>query len=303
MLKKRTQFNALLVTLRPRHWIKNSFVLAPLVFSGRFNEIAACSRAALAFVGFCLVSSAVYIINDLIDRDQDRQHPLKKDRPIAEGVLSPAIAALSSIVLLIAGLIIGLFLSKPLAAILFLYFAIHCFYCIVLKHIVIVDVLTIAAGFVLRIAGGGLAVSVVPSYWLVLCTVMISAFLGFTKRRAELIVFNSQQNNFRPVLKEYSIAFLDQVIPMITAATIITYALYTVDEHTRDVLGSRAMLFTLPCVIYGMLRYIYIIYHLKQSHDPTDALLGDIPTLINLSLWILLSLFVVRFGSSLNLPW
>jgi 4-hydroxybenzoate polyprenyltransferase len=299
----RTQIKALLVTLRPRHWIKNTFVLAPLVFSGRFSEIAACYKAALAFICFCLVSSSVYIINDLIDRQQDRQHPLKKDRPIADGTLNLTIAALSSIILIIAGLMTGLFLNIPLAAILLLYFAIHCAYCLVLKHIVILDVLTIASGFVLRIVGGGIVLSVVPSYWLLLCTVMIAVFLGFTKRRAELIVFNSGESNFRPVLKEYSIAFLDQVIPMITAATIIAYALYTVDEHTREVLGSRAMLFTLPCVLYGMLRYIYLIYHLKQSKDPTDALLSDIPTLVNLSLWILLSLFVVRFGSSLNLPW
>ena len=139
-----------------------------------------------------------------------------------------------------------------------------------------------------------------PSYWLILCTGMISLFIGFTKRRVELLAVDPEQNNSRPVLKEYSIAFLDQVISMVTGTTILAYALYTVDAHTQMVLGSRAMLLTLPFVIYGLLRYIYIIYHLKQGADPTETLLHDIPTIINIFLWIATSLLVVKYGGKLD---
>ena len=289
-----------IVTLRPHHWIKNTFVFAPLVFSGRFTQINMCLKATLAFISFCMVSSAIYAINDVCDRFEDRQHPIKKLRPVASGAMAPALAILMSVILMIFGLALVGFLNRPIMLIVLLYIVINIAYSLSIKHIAILDVLTIAAGFVLRIVGGGMAISVIPSYWLILCTVMISLFLGFTKRRVELLAVDPEQNNSRPVLKEYSIAFLDQVISMVTGTTILAYALYTVDAHTQMVLGSRAMLLTLPFVIYGLLRYIYIIYHLKQGADPTETLLHDIPTIINIFLWIATSLLVVKYGGKLD---
>jgi 4-hydroxybenzoate polyprenyltransferase len=296
----RNNILTLLVILRPHHWLKNTFVFAPLVFSGRFTQLDMCLKAVLAFFSFCLVSSAVYAINDVCDREEDRRHPTKKLRPIAAGDMSPGSAIIMSTVLFVSGLILAGLLNWSAMLIVLIYFLINIAYSLFIKHIAILDVLTISAGFVLRIVGGGLSISVVPSYWLVLCTVMISIFLGFTKRRVELLAVDIDKNNSRPVLKDYSISFLDQVIPMVTGATILAYALYTVDEHTLKVLGTRAMLLTLPFVIYGLLRYIYIIYHLKKCTDPTENLIRDIPTIINLALWVVTSLLVVKYGSKIS---
>ncbi len=290
----------IVVTLRPYHWVKNMFVYAPLVFSGQFTQINSCLKTTLAFLSFCMASSAIYTINDVFDRFEDRQHPTKKFRPIASGALKPSAAILLSVTLVITALTVACFLNRLVILTLLIYIVINIAYSLAIKHIAILDVLTIAFGFVLRILIGGMAISVIPSYWLILCTVMISLFLGFTKRRVELLAVDLEQNNSRPVLKDYSVAFLDQVIPMVTGATIIAYALYTVDAHTQMVLGTRAMLLTLPFVIYGLLRYIYIIYHLKQGTDPVETLIRDIPTIINLLLWIVTSLLVVRYGGKFD---
>jgi 4-hydroxybenzoate polyprenyltransferase len=287
---------ALWVAMRPCHWVKNTFVFAPLIFSGRFTQIPSCIRTMVAFVGFCLLSSSVYIINDLFDIKEDQQHPVKKKRPIANGTISPSIAVVTAILLVVCSFMIAVFSGISLIIVLLIYLVSNIVYSSTIKHIPILDVLFISFGFILRVAGGGAAISVVPSYWLILCTLMISMFLGFTKRRVELLTVDIKQNNSRPVLKDYSIAFLDQVIPIVTGATIISYALYTVDEHTLSVLGSRAMLVTLPFVVYGLIRYLYIIYHLKKTSDPTEILIRDIPTIINFSIWVLTSLLVVEYG-------
>jgi 4-hydroxybenzoate polyprenyltransferase len=182
-----------------------------------------------------------------------------------------------------------------------IYAVTHIAYSLVLKHIVILDVMTIAAGFVLRILGGSISISVAPSHWLVICTIMISLFLGFTKRRAELLGVETQTLNSRPVLKDYSTTFLDQVIAMVTGATIVCYTLYTVDARTVALFGTRAMLVTVPSVMYGLFRYIYIIYHLEQGDDPCHTLIHDIPTLINLAIWMVASLLVVTHGRQFSL--
>ena len=286
--------------IRPHNWIKNTFVYAPLVFSGRFTNINMCFKATSAFICFCMVSSAIYAINDVFDRFEDRQHPTKKFRPIASGAVKLSTAILLGVILVISALAIACFLNRLVVLSLLIYIIINMAYSSVIKHIVILDVLVISFGFVLRIVSGGMAISVIPSYWLILCTVMISLFLGFTKRRVELLAFNFEKNNSRLVLKDYSIAFLDQVIPIVTGATILAYALYTVDAHTQMVLGTRAMLLTLPFVIYGLLRYLYIIYHLKRGADPTETLIHDIPTIINLLLWVVTSFLVVLYGDKFD---
>ena len=202
---------------------------------------------------------------------------------------------------MIISIVTAISVSGRVTAIVLLYAAINLIYSLKIKHVAILDVMTIAAGFVLRILAGSAAISVLPSHWLILCTIMISLFLGFTKRRAELIgvTTNCEQNNTRIVLKDYSIAFLDQVIAVVTGATIICYALYTVDARTVETFGNRTMLLTVPSVIYGIFRYIYIIYHLQKGDDPTQALLRDIPTLVNLLIWVAIALLVVTNGTDI----
>jgi 4-hydroxybenzoate polyprenyltransferase len=299
ILGKKT--NLIVQAMRPYNWTKNLFVYAPLIFSGKFTQTASCIKATLAFICFCIAASTVYLINDVCDRKEDSRHPVKKNRPIASGAIASKQAIIIGIILVICCLSFTYFLGGYVFICLLLYIFISIAYSLAIKHIVILDVLTIAFGFVLRVLAGSATISVEPSYWLVLCTIMISIFLGFAKRRAELVDVTNGHNNSRPVLKNYSIAFLDQVIPVVTGATILAYALYTVDEHTRKVLGTTAMFLTLPFVIYGLLRYIYIIYHLRKGADPAETLISDAPTVINLFLWVLTSLVIVKYADRIHL--
>ncbi len=292
---------ALLNAMRPLHWTKNCFVLAPLVFSGQFNQPISCFKTAIMFIAFCVASSAIYIINDIFDREEDQQHPTKKFRPIASGVINIGIALLMSVILILLSLALAWYLGFYTFLVIVIFIILNFIYSMALKHVAILDVMLISIGFVLRIIGGGVAISVAPSHWLILCTIMISMFLAFTKRRAELSGITDHDKLSRKVLKDYSISFLDQAISIITGATIICYALYTVDKRTYEVFGSNAMLLTIPCVIYGLLRYIYLIYHLKSGQDPTDTLIRDIPTIINMIIWILLSLSIILFKEKFGL--
>jgi len=292
---------AIIAAMRPQQWVKNGFVVAPLLFSHKFSDPVMCLQTLAAVAAFCAISSAIYLFNDLCDRNEDQQHPVKKFRPIARGAVTTTEALTLSVVLTVLGLVGSWYLGLRFLLIAVLYTLVHIVYSLGIKHVAILDVMTIAAGFVLRILAGALAVSATPSHWLVLCTIMISLFLGFTKRRAELVSEEVAGANTRKVLADYSVAFLDQVVSLVTGATIICYALYTVDERTLKVFGTHAMLLTVPSVMYGMFRYIYLIYHLKKGEDPTRAITRDIPTIINLIIWILLSVLVVSYGSRIDL--
>lgn len=296
-----TKANALLALMRPHQWLKNVFVLAPLLFSRQFVHLNLCLRTGLAFISFCIISSAIYTINDLCDVHEDQQHPTKKLRPLASGAVSSRVAIFFSIVLIGSSLALAWYVDFYVAMIVLLYAVTHIVYSLALKRVAILDVMTIAAGFVLRILGGSVAISVAPSHWLVICTMMISLFLGFTKRRAELLSIGSHTRNSRVVLKDYSTTFLDQAIAMVTGATIVCYTLYTVDARTVELFGTQAMLVTVPSVIYGLLRYIYIIYHLEQGEDPSHTLIYDIPMVINQMIWIVASLLVVIYGKQFSL--
>jgi len=294
---KNPKIISLLAVLRLPQWVKNGFVLAPLLFSGQFADPAMGLKSGLAFLSFCLMSSAVYVFNDLCDRRQDRQHPTKRLRPIAAGLItlpqSLAIMLLFALISLVLVSRLGLWCSLFVG----LYALINMIYSLGLKHVAILDVMAIAAGFVLRILAGSVAIAVTPSHWLILCTIMISMFLGFTKRRAEIVAIDAQDR--REVLKDYSIAFLDQVIAMVTAATLICYALYTVDSQTVAMFKTKAMLVTVPSVMYGLFRYIYIIYHLKEGQDPSRTLSRDWPSMVNLAVWIILAWLVVSYGEQI----
>ena len=228
--QQNTKIFSLLSVLRLPQWVKNGFVIAPLLFSGKFSEPAMALKSSLAFLSFCLMSSAVYVFNDLCDRQQDQRHPTKQLRPIASGAITLPQALVIMLVFTLLSLVLASRLNLWCSLIVGLYALNNIIYSLGLKHVAILDVMAIAAGFVLRILVGSVAIAVTPSHWLILCTIMISMFLGFTKRRAEMAAIDVQDR--REVLRDYSIAFLDQVIAMVTGATLICYALYTVDSQT-----------------------------------------------------------------------
>lgn len=296
--RNHSSFITLLSVVRLPQWVKNGFVVAPLLFSGKFSDPAMIWRNGAAFLSFCLMSSAVYIFNDLCDRESDRRHPNKQHRPIAAGIIRLPQAVVIMVVAALLSLATTYFLGGRCAFLLGLYALINIVYSLGMKHVAILDVMAIASGFVLRIWAGSVAIGVMPSHWLILCTIMISMFLGFTKRRAEMVAMDVEQR--REVLKDYSILFLDQVIAMVTGATLICYALYTVDSQTVAMFKTKAMLLTVPCVMYGLFRYIYIIYHLKEGQDPSRTLSRDWPMMLNLVIWVILALGVVRYGEQLS---
>jgi 4-hydroxybenzoate polyprenyltransferase len=278
---------SLCMEMRPRQWVKNLFVLTPLLFSQNLFAFAAVGRALAAFILFCLASSSVYLLNDIKDRKQDRLHPRKRHRPLAADELSLGIALGAMLALVVCMLAGGVMLSKSLAFVLCAYWLINLLYSSWLKHQVILDVFAIASGFVLRVVGGGVVISVEISHWLLLCTTMLALFLGFSKRRHELVHLGEKAGSHRQVLREYNPHFLDMMIGIATASTVVSYALYTVSEQTVQRFQTQGLLATLPFVLYGIFRYLYLVYQKNQGEDPTRILLTDKPTMINLCLWAL----------------
>jgi 4-hydroxybenzoate polyprenyltransferase len=283
----RSKLHALLVAMRPQEWIKNLLVFAGLLFSGKLDEGAQVLDATLAFTSFCAISSAGYLFNDLRDRAHDRQHPEKRLRPIASGALPVATAWVWAAVLAVTGVGVALIgVSAEVAGLVALYGVITAAYSLVLKRLVILDVMTIASLFILRVVGGAIAVEAEASEWLLLCTAMLALFLGFTKRRQEAMSEQSVAASSsagtaarspvtRPVLEHYSLAFLDQMVAMVTAAAIMSYAIYAVNS---PLIGSR-MLATLPSVLYGIFRYLYLIYDRRDTRS-TSAILTQDPGMI-----------------------
>lgn len=275
---------ALLRSLRPAQWTKNLFVLVPLLFAGRLSDPAAVGAALLAFASFSAAASAVYLFNDLRDRERDRAHPLKRHRPLASGRLSPAVAAVAALLLAAAAAAVAVRLGAAFGLALGAYLAINLLYTLALKRLVILDVMAIAAGFLLRVLGGAAAIPVAVSPWLLLCTGFLSLFLGFSKRRHELLL-SPDATGGREVLAHYSPAFLDQMINVVTASTVVCYALYAVDAQTVAKFGSEQLILTLPMVLFGIFRYLYLAYQVSDPRSPTDAILTDLPFLANLLLW------------------
>jgi 4-hydroxybenzoate polyprenyltransferase len=278
---------SLWVEMRPQQWVKNLFVLLPLIFSQNLFVPVAVVQAFGAFALFCCMSSSIYLLNDIQDCEQDRRHPQKRHRPLAAGELSVTVALGAMAALLLFALLAGVVLNKTLAIILLSYWVINFLYSIWLKHQVILDVFALASGFVLRVVGGGVAIQVEISHWLLLCTTLLALFLGFGKRRHELVLLREEAGTHRQVLEEYNSRFLDMMIGIVTASTVMSYALYTVSEETVRRFHTRELMLTVPFVLYGIFRYLYLIYHKDQGGDPTQNLLTDRPMAINLFLWIL----------------
>ncbi len=276
---------ALVRSLRPSQWSKNAFVLAPLVFAHRLGDPRLIGRAFGAFAVFCAAASAVYLVNDLRDREEDRLHPLKRRRPIAAGELSPVVAGAAAVLLGGGALTGALALGRGFAALAAGYVGLNLLYSMALKHVVILDVMSIAAGFVLRVLAGAVAIAVSVSSWLVLCTSFLALFLAFAKRRHELTLLADGAAHQRKVLEHYSTPFLDQMINVVTASTVVGYALYAVAPETAARLGTPYLVATLPMVLFGIFRFLYLLYQRPSLRNPTEAILLDPPFLINMALW------------------
>jgi len=277
----------LLASLRPEQWTKNLFVFAGVLFGGHLFDAWAILQAAAAFVVFCALSGVVYLINDLVDREADQRHPLKRLRPIASGRLTPRAALVAAIVLGIAGLAASLALSPAFAGFAAAYVALLAVYSVVLKHLVIIDALTIAAGVVLRAAAGAVAVSVPISHWLLVCTTLLALFLVLSKRRHELTLLADGAMTHRPILNEYSPYLLDQMIAVVTASTLVAYSVYSTSTETAERLGTTRLGLTIPFVLYGIFRYLYLVHQKRGGGSPADLLLTDRPLLACVGLWAL----------------
>ncbi len=282
---------SLLKELRPKQWTKNALVLAGLVFSLRLLDFTAVGRAVAALLIFCAISSAAYIINDLADLERDRLHPLKRHRPIASGALSVSLARVVAAALLLVSLAMAVLLSWQFALVALTYFGIVVLYSFYLKHIVLVDVFAISAGFVLRAVAGTVVLGVMLSPWLLVCTVLLSLFLALAKRRHELVLLAEGAGGHRQILDEYSKPFLDQMIGIVTSSTVIAYSLYTFDAENLP--ENNSMMLTIPFVLYALFRYLYLIYQRNEGGSPETLLLRDRPLLVTILLWGLAAVLVL----------
>lgn len=282
-----SQFRYIVQSMRLHQWIKNFFIFAALIFSGHLLVIKDLVYTIYGFFIFSLVTSAVYIFNDLIDVEKDKLHPEKSQRPLPSGKLSRQYAIYSSLFLALLSLVLSSVLQPSFTFFLFAYIVLNVLYTIYLKNVVVLDIMAIALGFVLRIYAGAVLINVPVSEWLILCTILIALFLGFSKRRAELITLELNANIHRSVLSHYNPQFLDQMISIVTASTVMSYALYTISDETVAKFGTRNLMYTIPYVLYGIFRYLYLVHKLEKGGNPTLTLIKDIPMIINLILWII----------------
>ncbi len=275
----------LIKAMRPVQWSKNAFVLAPLVFGGSLFQPAVVGRAFIALGAFCCASSAVYLFNDIRDREADRQHPLKKHRPLAAGTLTVPVAGFASLALVALAGGASWSLGPLFTLILGIYLVLNLGYTLGLKNVVILDVLIVSAGFVLRVLAGGAATSVAISRWLALCTTFVALFLVLSKRRHEIVLLAGDASRQRNVLEHYSAPFLDQMINVVTASAVVCYSLYAVAPETTEKYNTENLIYTLPMVLFGIFRYLFLIYHSSDKRNPTESMLGDFPFLLNLLIW------------------
>jgi len=292
---------ALLVSLRTHQWTKNLVVLAALAFSKHLFDGDAVARAAMAFATFCCLSGAVYLVNDLVDLERDRLHPRKRARPIASGALPVSTAKAAAACLLAFGLLAAWSLGPGFFACALSYLALNLAYSFVLKDVVILDVLAIAIGFVVRAVAGALAIQVVFSDWLLVCTILLALFLALAKRRHELATLENATGH-RQALAEYSPYLLDQMIAVVTASCLTAYAIYTLAPETVEKYRTDRLALTIPFVIYGIFRYLYVVHRKEQGGSPSDVLLTDWPLLAAVALWAAAVVLIVYTAPGLPVP-
>ncbi len=283
----RTAVASLVISLRPGQWTKNLLVFAGVLFGQRLLEPSAVARSLAAFAIFCALSGAVYLVNDVADREQDRLHPLKATRPIASGDLSVTQALVVAAVLCVTALAGSVALGIPFTVVAAAYVVLQALYSGPLKHIVILDVLALATGFVLRAVAGAVAVNVEISHWLLVCTLLLALFIALAKRRHEIVLLAGEASSHRPILGEYSAYLLDQMIGVVTASTLIAYIFYTVSPETQAKFGTEWLGLTIPFPLYGIFRYLYLVHRREGGGSPADLLLTDRPLLVCVALWAL----------------
>lgn len=279
--------------MRPHQWVKNAFVFIGLLFGHAWHDPNLVVQVVIAFVAFCLLSSAIYTINDIIDLDQDRNHPKKCKRPLAAGLISISAAFTLATLLGLLGLVLAYIASPTVLSILLGYALMNIAYSLWLKHVVILDVFIIATGFMLRILAGTLGVGIPPSQWLLLCGLMVTLFLGFTKRRAEIIALTDDKTAHRKVLEHYSPVLLDKMIGITAAGLIMSYSLYTMNPDTIRIHGTANLIYTVPFVMYGVFRYIYLLHHQSRGGDPSHDLVRDPHLFAVVGAWLIATILLI----------
>lgn len=280
-------------SLRVQQWIKNFFVFAPLIFSQNVFNLPLLIKTIFAFVLFCLLSGAAYILNDIQDLEEDKLHPVKSKRPLASGRLKKNHALIAGVFLLLFGLAGAYLLNVHFFIALLIYAILQIAYSGWLKHVVIIDVFLIATGYLIRVIAGGLAIQIQLSPWLFICTILIALFLALSKRRHELVLLDKNAEIHRPILKEYTPQLLDQMIAVVTASTVISYCLYTVSSETVAKFGTKNLLFTVPFVLYGIFRYLYLVHQKEEGGSPEALIIKDKPLLVDLFLWISTAMLIL----------
>lgn len=287
-LEGRVKFKGFILLLRPKQWIKNLFLFAALLFSRNIDKPQYILHAFYAFLCFCITSSAVYIFNDICDMEKDRNHPRKKERPLAAEIISRREAQFLMAVMLPVAVLFSFELNRSFGFIILAYMLNNLAYTLYIKNLVILDVMSIALGFIFRVAGGAVAIGVAISPWLVLCTFLLALFLGFSKRRNELLILQEEAQSHRRILEHYSLEFIDNMLSIVTASTLISYSLYTFSAS-----DNKYSMVTILFVLYGIFRYQYIIYNKRMGESPEDIVLTDKPLIINIMLWILTSVIIL----------
>jgi 4-hydroxybenzoate polyprenyltransferase len=291
--RRRSAVSLLFHSLRPEQWTKNLIVFAGLIFGLELFNPRAVSRAVAAFVVFCALSGVVYVTNDIMDREADRRHPLKARRPIASGALSPALAGGVAFVLAAGALGVSFWLGARFGFVALAYLLLQSFYSGPLKHIVILDVLTIAMGFVLRAVAGAVVIDAPISHWLIVDTMLLALFLALSKRRHELVLLADGATGHRPILGEYSPYLLDQMISVVTASTLVGYIFYCISPETVQKFGTDMLGLTIPFPLYGIFRYLYLVHRREGGGSPSQMLLNDRPLLVCVALWVLAVVVIV----------
>lgn len=285
--------NEIIKTLRIKQWIKNLIIFAPLIFSENVFDILLLLKSVFAFVLFCLISGAAYILNDIKDLEEDKLHPLKSKRPLASGRLKKSQALFAFFFLVVVSLIGALLINISFFIALGMYLVLQVSYSFWLRHVVILDVFLIATGFFIRVIAGGLVIQVQLSPWLIICTILLALFLALSKRRHELVLLDASAEIHRPILKEYNPHLLDQMISVVTASTVISYCLYTISGETIEKFGTRNLVFTVPFVLYGIFRYLYLVHQKKEGGSPEVLVITDKPLLIDIFLWIATAMLII----------
>ena len=284
---------SLLISLRPEQWTKNVVVFAALGFGMQLFDPRALARTVLAFIVFCGLSGVVYLMNDVADREGDRRHPLKARRPIASGDLSPG-AALTAAAIIAAGVLgLAFWLGVRFAIVSAVYLALLAAYSKQLKHVVILDVMTLAIGFVLRAVAGAVVINVAISHWLLVCTILLALFLALSKRRHELVLLADGAAEHRRILGEYSPYLLDQMIGIVTASTLIAYIFYTISPETQQKFQTQWLGLTIPFPLYGIFRYLYLVHRREGGGSPTAMLMNDRPLLVCVALWAIAVVVII----------